>query len=206
MTLNFRSLTLKWTLLTLVLVLAGACQEAKKESPKADEVLTEAQTKEKARKALEQKQRKNARFRKMNIEHRKVQIASLSPTGLNLRTLVLLNAKPKQIVFSMPLNNQLKDQFGFQDKSLEIKDLFPTHNLEISAYQFKSGSIDMIALEYRFMRFTEQMDEASSQFVLMVLDPALQDKAILKTHFEFPAKTDLKAWAISTSKSVMETP
>ena len=106
----------------------------------------------------------------------------------------------------MALDKNLEEQFELQDKTSEIQSLFPNHNLEVSAFKFKAGSIDVMALEYRFLRYTEIADESASQFVLVVLNKDLGNKAVVKTHFEFPTKSELRAWAKATNKEVVEKP
>lgn len=171
-----------------------ACQEAKKSDNK-DGTLTEQEKTDQAQKKEELRQRENARHRGMNVENRRVQILDVSSSRLSLRLLLGLNNRPTSIVYSMPLDTGSSEQFDIQDKTSEISKPFPAHNLEISAYKFKAGTVDMLALEYRFLRLTAQHSESSSQFVLLILDPTLGDKAVLKTHFEFPTRSILKQWA-----------
>jgi hypothetical protein len=184
-----------------------ACQEDKK--PQAPKALNEQERSVQKKKQEEEQAKNNALHRQMFIETQGVELAAFNDSTLAVRSMIAINRIPKIILFSMSLMsspNGNGEQFSIQDKSEEIKSQFPNYNLEVSGYKFKSGNVDMLALEYRLMRLTQDTNEAASQFVLVILDKTLGNKNIVKTSFEFPSQSDLKTWATAANSSVMETP
>ena len=164
-------------------------------SPESEKKLTGPEEQQQKDKASEDKQKRNARSRKMAIEHHSLQIAALNDSKVVLRGLVRINTLPKSLVYSTSLDKSLEEQFDLQDKTDEIRAQFPNHNLEVSSFKFKSGTAELLALEYRFLRYTNNKSESASQFVLILLDKSLGNKAVIKTQFEFPTQTALETWA-----------
>ncbi len=193
-------------LLMFLVTFSSGCQEAKKPEKIKSEYITEQEKNEAAKKAEEEKQKNNARYRKMSIELRKFDIAVLNEMKVVTRSFLNLNGTVQNFIFSLNLDDSLKEQSDLQDKTSEIRNQFPLHYLEIEAYKFKKGSVSLMALEYRFMRFEKNTSESSSQFVVLILDKSLGSKALLKSQFEFPSQSDLKSWAQEASSSVLEAP
>ncbi len=199
---------------TLLLTLVACGGEEKKKNSCDDPTninaidcqLSQEQKDEAARKAEEQKQIINARRRKMLIEHQNVGIANLTGTTLTLRLNIKLNGRMRPVLYSTMIDSSLPEQFDLQDKTNDIQNMFPHHNLEISSFKFKAGKVDVMGIEYRFLRYTEIANESASQFVLMILNKDLGNKAVVKNEFEFPTKSDLVTWAKKTSQKTIEKP
>lgn len=191
----------RWSLLLAFSFVLIACQGNKKEdktpSPSGPEQ-TEAQKLKQKEKLEEQAQKRSALSRRMGLFHQSIEIASLSDSKLILRLAVRINSDRKALVYSTSLDKALKEQFDLQDKTEEISNKFPENDLEISSFKFSNGTAQYVALEYRFLKMKRDSTESSSQFVLMMLDKSLGDKAIVKTLFEYPTKSDLKTWAQKT--------
>ena len=198
---KIRKSVLKLMLVVLGLSLA-ACQPSRK--PKAGNSLnfTEEQRAEAQAKEVESLQKRIGVKQKVLVEQKKLEFVLVSDTKIAARILLDLNQKPKSFIFSIPVTSSA-DQIEIQDKTSEISDQYPDQNLELSAYKFKSGNVDMIAFEYRFLKVTKTSTESGSQFVLAILNKSLGDKAILKTQFEYPTKSDLKTWATTANVSAM---
>lgn len=193
---------LKTMLSALVLAMSlVACQQSK-EPKKATPNLTEQERAEELRKVEESLQMRMGLKQNVFVEQKKFELVFVSETKIAARILLELNQQPQVFVFSMPLQGT-GEQLEIQDKTDELTEKFPSQNLEISAYKFKSGTIDMVAFEYRFLKVTKHTSESGSKFVLVILNKSLGDKAIIKTQYEYPTKTDLKTWALSANVSAM---
>lgn len=198
---------------TLLLTLIACGGEEKKKNSCDDPTsvnaincqLSQEQKDEAARKAEEQKQIVNARRRKMLVEHQNVSFANFTSTNLTLRLNIKLNGRTRPVIYSTIIDSK-PEQFDLQDKSNDIQNMFPNHNLEISSFKFLAGNVEVMAIEYRFLRYTEIANESASQFILMVLNKDLGNKAVVKSEFEFPTKSELRAWAKNTSKKTIEKP
>ena len=191
----------KFCVLIMGLGLA-ACQPSKKAPKQNAQTMTEQQRTEAKAKEEENLQKRLGVKQKVFVEQKKLEFVLISDTEIAARMLLELNQKPKSFIFKMPLQ-ATGDQIDIQDKTNEIDQQYPDQNLEISEYKFKSGTIDMIALEYRFLKVSKNSTESGSQFVLAILNKSLGDKAIVKTQFEYPTKSDLKAWATTANVSAM---
>ncbi len=197
--LNFQAFV-KWMLLISISFVLVACQGGKKdnENPAAKPPQTEEQKLKEKEKLEEQKQMRNARSRGMAFFHQSMEIASLAESKLILRLAVLVNRTRKALVYSTSLDKALKEQFDLQDMTAEISREYPEHNLEVSSFKFSNGNAEYVAIEYRFLKLNKNSVESSSQFVLMMLEKSLGNKAVVKTLFEYPTKSDLKTWAQKT--------
>ncbi len=198
-TLSLQSFS-KWVLLLTLAFVLVACQGGKKEdkTAAADPNQTEEQKLKQKEKIEEQAQKRSALSRRMGLFHQSIEMASLSDSKLILRLAIRINSSRKALVYSTLLDKALKEQFDLQDKTEEISGQFPENDLEISSFKFSNGTAQHVALEYRFLKAKRNSTESSSQFVLMMLDKSLGDKAVVKTLFEYPTKSDLKTWAQKT--------
>ena len=168
--------------------------------------LTQEQKDEAARKAKERKEISEATRRKMLIQHHSVSIVDLSETNLTLRLGIKINNRLRPIILSLRLDKNLPEQFDYQDRTSDIENIFPNHNLEVKLLKFKAGNVDVMSLEYNLLRYTEVREESASQFVLMLLDKNLGNKAVIKTHFELPTSSNIRNWGKQTSRDLVETP
>ncbi len=141
----------------------------------------------------ERKEKAAAYRQQVLVENKNIRIGIINENKVTLTIILLTNYKPTMLHYTMKLDGK-NEQMDIQDYSANIKEEFKENNLEILAFKFKSGTLDMMAFEYRFTKTTKKNSESASEFVLMYLDKSLGKNAIVKTQFEYPNHTDLQAW------------
>jgi hypothetical protein len=184
----------------------SACQEPEKETLLDNGNLTQQQKDEQKWIAEQERQKRNARFRKVLVEHVKIQIPFLSETQLVTRIEIRLNKILRPMIINIPIDTAVDEQIFYLDKTAELGNQFPGNLFQVETFRFKSGTLKLMGLEYRFMRTRNNEIDSASLYILFSLDQINGNIAILKSEFPFPSKNlSIRTWAKNAQLSISET-
>jgi hypothetical protein len=133
----------------------SACGTQKKAKYDPTKTLTEQQKTDLSEKTKENIQMRKALNTGVYLKYTSLRIIALTDSRVVVRMSVELNSKDRSFLLSTPIEKS-DEQFEIQDKTNEILSLFPNQNFEISSYRFKSGTVDMMAYELRFLKTTSE--------------------------------------------------